>query len=99
MKISPKIFKIILQLFLVFLLLFLQYTRFVKVSEEETSLSQYFIENEIELPSITICFFYDYDYLDCNDSNANPTFGDYMQRSTVMDYIIGAELGLSLIHI
>ena len=90
-----KAVKYILQFLLVIALIIVTYNRWVKLSREETSMSNSFEDSSfgIQLPSMTICYRAYEDYSTAPKMDETVTFKEFMETSkSVKDIIVKAEL-------
>ena len=88
-----KAVKYILQFLLVIALIIVTYKRWVKLSREETSMSNSFEDSSfgIQLPSMTICYRAYEDYSTAPKMDETVTFKELTSKS-VKDIIVKAEL-------
>ena len=88
MKVTSIVPKVILSCILILALLVISYQRLQKLFQEETSISITYMENEVQLPSLTICNFPNY----LDDIQKNMTFQEFMDgSSSLKDAFIGGS--------
>ena len=82
MEVNSIIPKVILSCILFLALLVISYQRLQKLFLEETSISISYMENEVQLPSLTICNF----TLILNINQTNMTFQEFMDESSSLKH-------------